>query len=118
VLSRIQGFDEMNEWASFHHEKLDGSGYPFHHDECNLSLGSRIMGVADIYVALAEDRPYRAGMKKKEIVDIMSIMAQENKLEKNVVKILFDNMEEIDNLRSIAQSISESDYSDLSLGEK
>lgn len=33
----------INTWASFHHEKLDGTGYPFHISGDSLSLGSRIM---------------------------------------------------------------------------
>lgn len=28
-LTRYLGFDEMRDWAAFHHERLDGSGYPF-----------------------------------------------------------------------------------------
>lgn len=54
------------EWASYHHERLDGKGYPFCLDENSLDTGARLMAIADIYAALTEDRPYRKGMDKKE----------------------------------------------------
>lgn len=30
VLKGVEGFHQVTEWAAFHHERLDGSGYPFH----------------------------------------------------------------------------------------
>ena len=51
------GFDvAMAEWAAFHHERLDGRGYPFGVDDSRLDLEHRIIAVADIYTALREDR--------------------------------------------------------------
>ena len=66
VLKTIGGLQNVVEWAAYHHEKLDGSGYPFRCKGDELSTGSRIMMVADIFTAIAEDRPYRKGMSKKE----------------------------------------------------
>lgn len=63
VLQTISGLDTVNSWASFHHERLDGKGYPFHHGDDVLSLGARIMAMADVLTAVTEDRPYRAGMQ-------------------------------------------------------
>jgi HD-GYP domain-containing protein (c-di-GMP phosphodiesterase class II) len=54
VLSTIGGMRQIAEWAAFHHEKLDGSGYPFHIDARKLDTESRIVAVADIFTALAE----------------------------------------------------------------
>jgi HD-GYP domain-containing protein (c-di-GMP phosphodiesterase class II) len=58
--------------AGEHHEKLDGSGYPSRLMAPDLSLESRIIAVADVYAALSEDRPYRAGLDFDEIVSIMA----------------------------------------------
>ena len=58
--------ETINIWGSLHHEKLDGSGYPFHLKADELPLGSRIMAVADIFAALTEDRPYRQGMQPQK----------------------------------------------------
>ncbi|MCH2396578.1 MULTISPECIES: HD-GYP domain-containing protein [Oceanibaculum] len=48
--------------ALHHHEAMDGSGYPFGLKGEEIPLEARIVGVADVYDALREDRPYRDGM--------------------------------------------------------
>ena len=71
ILERVSVFGELAVIAGDHHEKLDGSGYPNHATASQLSLESRILGVADIYGALSEERPYRAGLDLDEIRRIM-----------------------------------------------
>ena len=44
-------------WAAFHHEKLNGKGYPFGKTAAELNEPERIMACIDIYQALIEDRP-------------------------------------------------------------
>ncbi len=72
ILGRISAFDEISAVAGEHHEKLDGSGYPDRLTARDLSRESRILAVADIYGALSEDRPYRAGLPLEKIIEIMS----------------------------------------------
>lgn len=62
ILSRVGAFSAFARIASEHHEKLDGSGYPWGVAGDDLPEESRILAVADIYEALTADRPYRAGM--------------------------------------------------------
>ncbi|MHB9111013.1 MAG: HD domain-containing phosphohydrolase [Thermoleophilia bacterium] len=95
ILNAIDGLEQVAEWAAYHHEKLDGSGYPFHLSAKDIPLGSRILAVADIFTALAEDRPYRKGMEKPGIEDILYGMVNDGKLDKRVAKTLFDNYDEI-----------------------
>lgn len=45
-----------------HHERLDGSGYPNSLQGDEISLGARIIAVADVVEAMASHRPYRAGL--------------------------------------------------------
>jgi putative nucleotidyltransferase with HDIG domain len=71
ILQKIGAFREIAEITGNHHEKLDGSGYPFRLTGKELSLESRILTVADIYGALHETRPYRAGLEYEQIRDIM-----------------------------------------------
>ncbi|OAT80429.1 HD domain-containing phosphohydrolase [Desulfotomaculum copahuensis] len=59
------------EWAAYHHEKLNGRGYPFHLNAEMLCRGARLMAVADIFTALKEDRPYRPGLSWPEIERII-----------------------------------------------
>lgn len=70
ILSRVPPFDNIVERAANHHEKLDGSGYPRGLTGENLDLPSRILTVADIYDALAQDRPYRNALPKERVMEI------------------------------------------------
>jgi putative nucleotidyltransferase with HDIG domain len=71
ILERVEPFQELAIIAGEHHEKLDGSGYPNRLRAEDLSLESRIIVVADIYGALSEDRPYRPGVTRNEIISIL-----------------------------------------------
>ena len=95
ILTTIGGIQEIAEWAAFHHERLDGSGYPFHLDASKLSTGARIMAVADIFTALAEERPYRMGMRKEEILEILGKMTAKGYLDARIFEIVKDDFDEI-----------------------
>ncbi len=71
ILSRVKGFEELAEVAGAHHEKLDGTGYPKRLTAGRLSLEARILGIADIYGALTECRPYRSGFSPAEASRMM-----------------------------------------------
>ena len=71
ILSRVTFFTEIATIAGQHHEKLDGTGYPHRLTGRQLSLESRLMAVADVYAALSEERPYRAGLEWPQIAAIM-----------------------------------------------
>ncbi len=95
TLDSIGGLERIAEWAAYHHEKLDGSGYPFSLTNKEIGTGSRIMTVADIFTAISEDRPYRKGMDKDEIYRILKRQTEENLLDKRIVELLFDDYETI-----------------------
>lgn len=95
VINSIGGLKQIAEWAAYHHEKLDGSGYPFHCTTAELSTGARILMVADIFTALAEDRPYRKGMSKDGIVQIIKQFSDRSLLDTRIVNLLFQNYKEI-----------------------
>ena len=66
ILERVTAFRRFAWTAALHHEKLDGSGYPFGATADSLDLPARILVVSDIYDALTSDRPYRRGMSEQE----------------------------------------------------
>ena len=113
ILSMIGGFEEIAIWAAFHHERLDGKGYPFHVRGEDIPLGSRIMCVADVFTAVTENRPYRKGTGRNETLPILQNMARSGSLDDNVVGVLTENYDEIDRMRSDVQEISASEYSDF-----
>ncbi len=95
LINTIAGLKQIAEWAAYHHEKLDGSGYPFHCVAAELDTKARIMAVADIFTAVAEDRPYRPGMSKKEVIRILKQQAEKGLLDSRIVNLLFDNYHDI-----------------------
>ena len=95
--------------AAYHHEKLDGTGYPFQLDKKDLNLSERIMAVADIFTAITEDRPYRKGMKKNKVEKVLTEMSLSNKIDKDIVATLLENYNEINQLR-IEKQKNASDY--------
>ena len=88
LLGKIDAFHTVKEWAAFHHEKLNGEGYPLGLEAAEISLGARIMAVSDIYQALSEDRPYRKAMSKDKAFAILDQMVADNHLAGNVVEKL------------------------------
>lgn len=95
VLNTIGGLQQIAEWGAYHHERLDGSGYPFRCPATDLQIGARIMMVADIFTATAEDRPYRKGMGREEITRILKDYASRGLLEKRIVDLVVDNYGDI-----------------------
>ena len=53
------------------------------------------MMVADIFTALAEDRPYRKGMSKEGIIQIIKQFSDNRLLDTRIVNLLFENYNEI-----------------------
>lgn len=102
VLADLPGMERIARWAGDHHERLDGRGYPSGLGSDELSLGSRIVAVADVFTALSEDRPYRAGMQQSDVLNVMRDMAG-TALDGDVVALLDRNHEEINGLRRAAQ---------------
>jgi HD-GYP domain-containing protein (c-di-GMP phosphodiesterase class II) len=95
VLNTIGGIPQIVEWAAFHHERLDGSGYPFHHMSDKLGIGSRIMAGADIFTALSEDRPYREDLSQHEVLPTLRELCAKNYLDRIVLRVLEENYEEV-----------------------
>jgi HD-GYP domain-containing protein (c-di-GMP phosphodiesterase class II) len=71
ILERVSAFRGFARIAALHHEKLDGTGYPFGYTAEDLDLPERILVVADIYDALSSDRPYRKAMVEPVITSIL-----------------------------------------------
>ncbi|MCB1186207.1 HD domain-containing protein [bacterium] len=62
--------------AGMHHEKLDGSGYPFGLRGDEIPLEGRILAVADIFQALTQTRPYKQGMAVPEALSELRVMTR------------------------------------------
>lgn len=71
ILQTVGAFASFARTAALHHEKLDGSGYPWGVRGEELDMPSRILCVADIYEALTANRPYRAGLTRDAALQII-----------------------------------------------
>ena len=90
ILSDIDDFDEIRDWAAFHHERLDGTGYPFGKTAAELNTQERMMACIDIYQALTESRPYKQGMSHEKACEILWDMAKKGWLDETIVKQVED----------------------------
>lgn len=86
ILSQIEGLEDITRWASYHHEKLDGSGYPFHLTGKDLDHWSRMIACLDTYQALTEERPYKEGMSHAQACAILQNLADDGKLDAKIVQ--------------------------------
>ena len=77
--------------ASCHHEKMDGTGYPFGLKGEDLSLQAKILSIIDIFDALtASDRPYKPALELSKALDILKKEADRNSLDLELVNIFID----------------------------
>jgi HD-GYP domain-containing protein (c-di-GMP phosphodiesterase class II) len=88
ILGGIQGLEKVALWAYQHHELLDGSGYPERLEGKDLSLGARILAIADIFQALAQERPYHPPMSPDQIIEILSDKVKKGMLDFEVVQYI------------------------------
>ena len=86
LLSAMEGLGKITAWASNHHEKLDGSGYPRGLSAEELDFNSRLMTCIDIYQAVSEKRPYHGGRSHADTMSILEEMAQQGKIDPDIVK--------------------------------
>lgn len=90
--------------ALFHHEKLNGKGYPKGLKNEAIPLPSRLMAVADIFDALsAADRPYKKALSIERTLDILIDEAKKGELDYDVVKLFIETKvyEKTLNLRKV-----------------
>ncbi|PKN11725.1 MAG: phosphodiesterase [Deltaproteobacteria bacterium HGW-Deltaproteobacteria-4] len=93
ILKRVIGLEEVARWASQHHESLDGGGYPFHALAGELPLESRIIKVADIYQALAQNRPYRQPLPPPEILQLLRQMERDLEIDPQLVDFVASHLD-------------------------
>jgi HD-GYP domain-containing protein (c-di-GMP phosphodiesterase class II) len=105
ILSRIEGLEDIAQWAANHHETLNGKGYPFRRGKEDLSIESRIIAVADVFQALAQKRPYRKPFSPDQILRHLKDQAEKENLDSELVRLVethFEMIYRIARVRSIS----------------
>lgn len=72
----------------YHHERLDGSGYPYGLRAEGIPIEARIVAVADTYDALTSNRPYRNACSEAEARRVLAEEAK-TRLDGRAVQALF-----------------------------
>ena len=84
ILEEIEGFEDIVEYAANHHEKLDGTGYPYHLDGSRMGELEKIMAICDVYQALTEERPYREKLSAEKAWSIVTNLGEKQHLDKTL----------------------------------
>lgn len=75
LLSPIEYLRPALDIPKFHHERWDGSGYPYGLAGEDIPLAARIFAVADVWDALAHARPYRRAWSETEVMRHLESLA-------------------------------------------
>lgn len=88
IIKRTAGISNLSyEIAAFHHEKLDGTGYPFQLKADKLSRYCRMMTICDIFDALTANRCYKEGFSRfKAFTILRSLAEKEHHLDSELVE--------------------------------
>ncbi len=81
--------DVIRDVALYHHEKLDGSGYPIGLAGEQISPASRIAAMIDIYDAMTTDRPYRQAMAPEEALQLMANEMAPHQLDSEYLNVFY-----------------------------
>ncbi|MBN0988961.1 HD-GYP domain-containing protein [Amphritea pacifica] len=95
VLNSLFPNTPIAKWAAEHHEKLDGSCYPFGWKGDQIDFPTRILSVADIFQALCQKRPYRHRLNIDDVLEIMDVMAAKGEIDLSIYGLLKANKEEL-----------------------
>jgi putative two-component system response regulator len=74
----------------WHHERLDGRGYPDGLSAPKIPLAVRVLSVADVYDALTSARPYRRALSTTDSLDLMREEAANGGLDGELVRCMSD----------------------------
>ncbi len=71
ILSEVDLYKDIALLVRYHHERIDGRGYPDQLEGEAIPAISRMISVADTYSAMTTDRPYRDGMPTEKAMSIL-----------------------------------------------
>ena len=93
ILRRIPGLEDVAAWAAYHHETLDGAGYPYNLSGQGLPRPARLIAVADVFQAMAQNRPYRASVPPLRILEMLRDKARLGKLDPGAVELVGQHLD-------------------------
>lgn len=104
--SQIRYQDMLRNIAEFHHESVNGTGYPRGLKGGEIPLEARIVAVADVFDALTSSRPYKSAWTNDAAIDMLKQLSGQS-LDVECVHALLDNLHEVE---KIQQTFAENPY--------
>jgi len=99
-LSDYDHTEMLRNITGYHHERLNGTGYPYRLKDLEIPIESRIVAVADVFDAMSNPRPYHKGRSIEETFDYLQ--SESGVLfDPDCVKALLERKEEIYEIRKV-----------------
>ena len=98
-LKAMPHFDLLRNIVAYHHEALDGSGYPYGLSGDAIPIEARIAAVADVFDALTSERPYKKAWSNDEALELLRSQAGV-KFDADCVAALADNPETVADIQA------------------
>ncbi|MDH5326212.1 MAG: HD domain-containing protein [Gammaproteobacteria bacterium] len=98
-LGNINHINVLRNIAQYHHEAVNGTGYPDGKCGSDIPLEARIVAVADVFDALTTQRPYKEAWSNSQALDMLRKMAGQQ-LDQDCVQALLDNMSQVEGIQS------------------
>lgn len=99
-LEGMQQVDILRNIAEYHHEAINGTGYPHGIQDQQIPIEAKISAVADIFDALTSKRPYKDAWGIEESFNLLRELAG-TKLDKECVEALIKNREEVEKIQAL-----------------
>lgn len=97
-LDGVEYISLLRNIALYHHEAVDGSGYPEQLTQDEIPIEARIVAVADVFDALTSHRPYKPAWSNEKAYEKLRLMAG-NKLDERCVNALLDCQEQVEDIQ-------------------
>ncbi|MEO8410371.1 MAG: HD domain-containing phosphohydrolase [Propionivibrio sp.] len=88
ILRKVFPGQPIADWAAMHHENLLGTGYPSRRPAVEIPYEARLVAVADIFQALAQERPYRGHLARHEVMARLTALSVQGQIDTEVVALL------------------------------
>jgi len=105
-LDGFNDIDVLRNIAQFHHEAVNGTGYPEGRVRDEIPLEARIVAVADVFDALTTHRPYKEAWSNEQAIAMLQQLSGE-KLDRDCVAALISNIGKVE---AIQQQFQEDPY--------
>ena len=105
-LENVEHIDMLRNIAEYHHESVNGKGYPEGKAGDDIPLEARIIAVADVFDALTSQRPYKEAWSNERAIKMLKKLSGK-KLDNDCVEALLRNMDKVE---VIQQQFQENTY--------